>query len=83
MTWSIVQHRVYKRHYGSLKRQIILVDSKVLVEVVDDRLKTRAFGIILLKVQHGFEDFAMATRNEANGAEDFQDGYFCFYVFRG
>lgn len=50
LTRSVIEHCVDKGHYGCLQRQIILVDSKVFVQVVYYALKPCPLGMILLKV---------------------------------
>jgi len=77
---SVVEHGVDEWHDRCLQRQIVLVDPKVLIEVVDYRLEARSLGMVLLEVQHGLEDLAVATRHQADRTEDLQHGDLRLYV---
>jgi len=77
---SVVEHCVDERHDRRLQRQIVLVDPKVLIEVVDYRLEARSLGMVPLEVQHGLEDLAVTARHQADRAEDLQHGDLGLYV---
>lgn len=70
----VIQDSVDERHDRSLQGQIVLVDPEVLVQVVDNTLETRPFGMVLLKMQHRLEDLPMAARDQADRSEDLQHG---------
>lgn len=76
----IIEHRVNERHDRRLQGQVVLVDAKILVEIVDYTLEARSLGMILLEVQHGLEYFAVTARHQADSAEDLQHGDLRLYV---
>lgn len=77
----IVQHRVDERHDCRLQGQVVFVDTEVLVEIIDYTLEARSLGMILLEVQHGLEDLAVAAWHQTDSTEDLQHGDLRLYVF--
>lgn len=51
--------------------------------IIDSHLEASALAGVLLKVEHGFEHLAMASRHETNGAEYLEDGHFHFGIVGG
>lgn len=80
LTRPVIQHRVDERHDRGFQGEIVLVDTEILVQVVYDALESRSLGMILLEVQHGFQNLSMTTRYQAHRAQNLQNGDLRFDV---